>query len=1410
MDYNSRPAQIMESSSKPSLWLSLVFIGTLLLGVVGGVYLVRHPQIFKSKAAEFGDVKIIKDDQEIQSTVIDTNQFQLQIETPDWAQSSQSFNLFVSTIYAQDTVTCPYNEEPQNCPNGGTRTCQGSDEGDGCHYNPDIDPACDETCNPGPIQEETPVSTAEPTPEVTPESIPQTETPISNTTPETTDRIRISLNIDAVDSSANCEDTLDPQSRCVEISYADLIQRGNRVDWFVPDQEGSYSIFVGFISNKGHFKRTAKVVNFTKTPPAPQGIAAVIDEVQNRIQDALPSDSSEPSLTPTELPSPASEVSTNSEVMGPPGPGVSLGVTNEQYYQTLSNLKAVYGDKVTGWVWQDLGFGDKQPIPIYTDKKPTPSRDFSLQDAVDLGGNIQAVGAITGAVAANSRNSIIKVFGNVLKTLGSNGGTSVLYAGSYMLTNPDDAGESILTLSQAKELLDEPVELLYVNIEGQGSVPRGVIKTFQLSDKLEKLGGLDIEYFPDPDPDTGEERVVILPKVEVSVYKRAWDVTLFSGAMEVGGRAVFGAGERILSRVSGPVGRLFERIRFGGTSAEGLLTTEVRQGVQQAERALTAEGKNLARSARGSLEYNTPVTKGVKLNILDSQGESLIDSTDLIATPVSRSSQGEYIWVDPSDVAGVLKGISERLSDHITVSEAETLMSVGTFNFDATEPTWGGFRLPGNKVIIERGTHRTAAAIRQGRSFQAEIADTYPDILKIRSGYKGEIEARIANGDLRAIIIPSEDYVTYGLEDSAEGYVKLLDPDNIDISQLFNNPDKLRRQIVDQIPGTAQPDSLKLWEVLKARLESREARDVQVDTAYAAADVIKLSVPNSSVTGFLRGNVLDLRNWNISGPDAVSIRTLVEVSEGLMSDIGQRELSVTFLNPTTAEYLLSRGFVNDEATGLLKKQLTLTNSLIEEIVSRMIPPVRDEYIEKTLAGLGFNPSEVNRLKPVVKSRMQGETGPLAFSEAVAVQQTSISLVDPRGDQGFTLGGLGLGEPVVTGTALVISSTSSADELIAIIRAKGQVVDRNGVNRGSEEVEQLIFKAQETRDPTILKDFPEIELKLKQYLFSKAVVVLNSSKIGPRFVDILKDLDERSNLIKSNPSFSSIDQKRPQKTFTEKEGLEDLARFLDHMEQSALKKNDTKALNDVRAFRENLVYVGEKELSEALRAIADRVIQRAQGGQDVVVYAAGLRSERYISLRIMDYIDQLTVNDSSLRGKIRFSTNADDIAKYCRETARNCFIVVPDDFAVSGTRSKGFTDRIDARLKSIGFNDAERQGMIELNLVAQNARLGTEWSSWEQSQFFSYYKVPAYADSNGQAYFYPGVSMTGSHSSTDYGFETVVEELHKIDWTVTEPPLLTSISRPYEFVEGSSGSKYADPKLDALRERIENQYSVPIN
>ena len=90
-------------------------------------------------------------------------------------------------------------------------------------------------------------------------------------------------------------------------------------------------------------------------------------------------------------------------------------------------------------------------------------------------------------------------------------------------------------------------------------------------------------------------------------------------------------------------------------------------------------------------------------------------------------------------------------------------------------------------------------------------------------------------------------------------------------------------------------------------------------------------------------------------------------------------------------------------------------------------------------------------------------------------------------------------------------------------------------------------------------------------------------------------------------------------------------FIETTIRTAVQVGDVKMQEDAELFKENLVFVGEKELKKATQGIAQHLLEEAQS----IVEAVG----RY------------------------------------RETLGNCRIIVPDDFVVSGTRIQGFADRI---------------------------------------------------------------------------------------------------------------------------------------
>lgn len=97
---------------------------------------------------------------------------------------------------------------------------------------------------------------------------PPTATPI----PEQTQWIRISLNETNV-RNGNCynEDTKtgtgnpDPREHCMEFSITNpyFTQRGRMVDWWLPNETGFLTIYIGFVSSKGNYRPGPQVkVNY--------------------------------------------------------------------------------------------------------------------------------------------------------------------------------------------------------------------------------------------------------------------------------------------------------------------------------------------------------------------------------------------------------------------------------------------------------------------------------------------------------------------------------------------------------------------------------------------------------------------------------------------------------------------------------------------------------------------------------------------------------------------------------------------------------------------------------------------------------------------------------------------------------------------------------------------------------------------------------------------------------------------------------------------------------------------------------------------------------------------------------------------------------------------------------------------
>jgi len=171
------------------------------------------------------------------------------------------------------------------------------------------------------------------------------------------------------------------------------------------------------------------------------------------------------------------------------------------------------------------------------------------------------------------------------------------------------------------------------------------------------------------------------------------------------------------------------------------------------------------------------------------------------------------------------------------------------------------------------------------------------------------------------------------------------------------------------------------------------------------------------------------------------------------------------------------------------------------------------------------------------------------------------------------------------------------------------------------------------------------------------------------------------------------------------------------------------------------------------------------------------------------------------------------AEFARGKNWNCLVAVCDDFVLSGTRMRGFAGRIFDELLKNGVDPTRAQEIVEANVVAisgvfigRTISLGIEDTCTKRPlRIFSYYFSPEYRDSVGRWVFFPGVSLTGSHSSVDYGFEEAIRELMERFPYLDCPPPLCELKRPYETE--NRGRRYRDPSLQSLWENLSTSYSL---
>lgn len=313
--------------------------------------------------------------------------------------------------------------------------------------------------------------------------------------------------------------------------------------------------------------------------------------------------------------------------------------------------------------------------------------------------------------------------------------------------------------------------------------------------------------------------------------------------------------------------------------------------------------------------------------------------------------------------------------------------------------------------------------------------------------------------------------------------------------------------------------------------------------------------------------------------------------------------------------------------------------------------------------------------------------------------------------------------------------------------------------------------------------------------------LTCIKDGPTLSEVIAKETPRDNKINSILQDDTTDWKKVGREFTEREGLQDLSNFLDLTVQRAQQTNATDTLKEATALRDNLVYVGESELQEATAGLAEHVKSRVEQGKSVFLYIAGNRSERYISMRIMEEFDAITEDNQDIRRHVRFSNNPDTIAEQVAQNP-NSEVMIPDDFVFSGSRIQESNGKMERALQKAG----NTQKVETLLIAAPSDKYTSE--TMPVDKITAYYGLKTEPLKN---LVFTGIAVTGSHCSTDYGFEAPIRDFQKFlkdNGQEVQTPLLMNIVRPYDN-ESTSATfvGYKDPELQQRWGKIERKYSL---
>lgn len=227
---------------------------------------------------------------------------------------------------------------------------------------------------------------------------------------------------------------------------------------------------------------------------------------------------------------------------------------------------------------------------------------------------------------------------------------------------------------------------------------------------------------------------------------------------------------------------------------------------------------------------------------------------------------------------------------------------------------------------------------------------------------------------------------------------------------------------------------------------------------------------------------------------------------------------------------------------------------------------------------------------------------------------------------------------------------------------------------------------------------------------------------------------------------------------------------------------------IQDFKENLVYINNAEFEKATDAMAEQILIEAEAGNLVGVFSYRDRSPEYICVKVLDKVRRILESSSNyspeeaaiLRDRIIYSDSANNLVKELtqkpKEQDAQTTIYALDDFALSGSLLGGALKRVSTAVNELSQGDIDVKGLV----ICSNQDL---------PDIDSVYIPPKSKN-------FSNIAVAGSWSSTDYGFEGVLD--HFATRLGIQHPLDTENTR--HMIKGryeqNADGQYLDPQYTA--------------